>query len=72
MLQQQPQQMHPKVTQVSGQKDNPIIVGTRSTARIASNATIPALRNILPKNAVVSVLINLFLYFSPYFFSSNA
>lgn len=56
-LQSQPQ-IQTKVTQqLSGQKDtNPILAGTRSATRIAANnsTTIPALRNILPKNAVVS------------------
>lgn len=59
-LQQQRQpQIQTKVTQVSGQKDtNPILAATRSATRIQTNnsATIPALRNILPKNAVVSVV----------------
>lgn len=55
--QQQQSQIHTKVAQVSGQKDIPIVTGgTRSATRIANNsASIPALRNILPKNAVVCV-----------------
>lgn len=54
-LQPQPQ-IHPKFIQVSGQKDNQIIGGTRSATRNANNPTsMPAMRNILPKNAVVSV-----------------
>lgn len=58
-VQQTQQQLQPqiqaKVTQVSGQKDaNPSIAGTRSATRIANNsASIPALRNILPKNSAV-------------------
>lgn len=70
--QQQPQ-IQTKVTQISGQKDNntnAILAGTRSATRIANNpASIPALRNILPKNAVVSAP-HIFL-FSAWFFSDS-
>lgn len=66
--QQQQPQIQTKVTQVSGQKDiNPIIAGTRSATRIANNPannSIPTLRNILPKNAVVSEEMSTF--FSPF------
>lgn len=51
----QPQaSQHPKL-HVSIQKDNLNTINNRAAAaRIANNSGVPALRNILPKNAIVS------------------